>query len=150
MRYFLVVLFIFSMGFTNLCYADPSISGSSSKLIELTAAVPVIKMRQGEDFKLFDGIGAGLKLNPWVKSDNENINEIHFSGLVMISSSSEFDNTNTGDTDQISVFSLGLVAGYKWFQIGIGRDFISSESKDSFDDKDKTFYLLNLGANFSF
>jgi hypothetical protein len=39
----------------------PRIKFESEDWLEATAAIPVFKFRQGEKFKIFDGIGGGLK-----------------------------------------------------------------------------------------
>ena len=115
--------------------------------LEPTAAIPVFKIRQGEKFKLFDGIGGGLKWTPFYK---QNVSSFTVAALVLLSSTTQVDKNDPSNKDQVNVMSVGLVLGYDWFQIGFGRDMRTSESKETFDSKSKNFMMLNLSGKITF
>ena len=119
------------------------LSNTTTDVFELTASLPVFKIRQGEKFKIFDGVGAGLKISPLPR-----FRGLHVSVLAMLSATSV--SPDGTESDQIQVLSGGVLLGYEWLEIGIGRDLISSQDKDAFDKRSKTFYMLNLGANVKF
>ncbi len=151
-------LILFLLIFPGYGYADAGdekkdenagqyISSTPKKPIELIAAVTAVKMRQGESFKLFDGIAGGVKYSPYYDSSDW-LQGLHCSGLFMISSSTETNTSDPKDKKQVQVFSGGLVIGYYWLEFGVGRDFLSSESPDTFNAKEKTFFMVNLGGTF--
>jgi hypothetical protein len=134
------------LGTSEIFAADTTVKFEATEKWEPTAAVPVFKIRQGEKFKLFDGIGGGMKWTPGAKDGNK---DFHLSGLVMLSSTTITDKTtNTSDTQNI--MAGGFVVGYSWFQIGIGRDLISSEPGSAFHDRSKWFVMLNLAGKITF
>lgn len=124
--------------------ANVTIQVESKQPVEATIATPMLKMRQGEPFKVFDGLAGGIKVSPWI-TRNTWAKHLNLSGLAMVSSSTQASDAQGNSQDQ--VFSLALVAGFQWFQIGIGRDMISTQEKDIFKEKDKWFVVLNLSAN---
>jgi hypothetical protein len=128
----------------NVQAAD--VAFTAEREVEPTAAIPVFKIRQGEKFKLFDGIGGGIK---WTPGYDKDYKDFHMSALVMLSSSSVTDKT-TNTTDQANIMAGGLVLGYSWFQVGVGRDLISSESKEVFSARSKWFLMLNLAGKITF
>ena len=113
--------------------------------IEPTAAVPVFKMRQGEQFKIFDGIGGGLRWAPGGSGT-----PFHVAALAMLSSNTIQDSNDANKKSQVNIMSLGLVLGWDWFQIGFGRDVLTSESKEIFDTRSKNFLMLNLNGRITF
>lgn len=118
---------------------------------DLTVAVPLIKLRQGEDFRVFDGAAGGLKWSPYI-NDGGFAAGFHLSGLLMVSSFDEpnEDTADPSDTDRIDVLSIGFVVGIKWLEVGIGWDLVSSETSEDFDAREKMFFMVNLQGTVEF
>ena len=129
-----------------------SIKAKTTEQLSLTAAVPFFKFRQGEEFRIFDGAAGGLRWLPFYKSNNGILQNLHLSGLLMISTFDGIDKNAVDPTatKQTQVFSAGIVLGYSWLQFGYGYDFVSSEEKDSFEDREKGFFMLNLSGVLTF
>jgi hypothetical protein len=124
---------------------------ASERVFEPTAAIPVFKIRQGEQFKLFDGIGGGVRYAPWAVSHaGQPQGSVYFSGLVMLSNKTLVDKTDPSISETVNILSYGIVFGYDWFQIGYGRDWKSSQTKAIFDGQSKDFIMLNLSGKITF
>ncbi len=128
-----------------------SVTARTTKQLSVTAAIPCLKFRQGEDFRIFDGAAGGLRWSPFYDSSGI-LQNFHLSGLLMITTFDGIDRdaVDPTATKQIQVFSAGIVLGYSWLQFGYGYDFVSSEPKDSFEDREKGFFMLNLSGAISF
>jgi hypothetical protein len=67
----------------------------------------------------------------------------------MLSSATITDKT-TNTSDSVNIMASGIVFGYSWFQIGFGRDLISSETSSAFHERSKWFVMLNLAGKITF
>ena len=151
-----IVILSIAFYFVSVAVAEPvpvpvTINTEAKSPYDLTAAVPLLKIRQGEKFRLFDGAAGGFKWSPFYQR-GDMMKDFHVDALVMVSSydAQTIDAAGNISKDQLHILSAGVVVGINWFQIGFGRDLVSSEAQDIFDKRKKNFFMLNLGAAIKF
>ena len=120
----------------------------------LTFSVPAIKVRQGEEMKIFNGLGAGIHMkNVFSRKEDTFLNAISFSPMVFMSTLSTSSSGSATDDKSDYVISIGLLLNILGkekhnLQVGYGYDVLSGEDSEAFKERAKGYWMFTLGTSF--
>ena len=156
-HYILVGIFVFISTYAfaddqKIMAACPGGSWGCTDDWQLSFSVPAVKLRQGEQAQLFEGLAVGLQLNNlFSRTETSLLNAIIITQAFMLSTSTTIDATTSNKkSDYVlsGAILFGVRQGNKSFQIGYGYDVVSSESADVLNSRNRSTILFNIGTGF--